>query len=171
MTWLVTSDGVTYSYDYPNGNPRKYAKGRLMEAVKPNPDEPALTFRDIYRNTSLSIGEQTVPEDLAIAGSIELGVIRDQIASVAFAGTDSLGGTKVNVVSGDYRDSLKAPASGTFKMWITEDGQLKRYERQETVSVTLQDGQKLPPSVVESVWDVNLQVNAKPDQALFKVVR
>lgn len=172
-SWLVTSDGTTFSYNYPNT--RRWVQGgpsgRLMEAVQPISGGPAMTYRDIYRATSLSIGDQSVPEDLAIAGQIELQAIKDQIAGITVAGTRKIGEDSVTVLTGNWREYARAPASATYAMYITEAGDLKRYERHETVAVNLPNGQSLSPQQVTTVWDVDLKVNGKPDEAVFQVVK
>ena len=170
-TWLVTSDGKVFSYDVPNTT--RFAKSRptarLMETVQPGP--VALTYRDIYHATALSLGDRSVPLDLAIGSVEEMRAIRDQSATVVYGGHEDLNGVSVNVINGQWREYGRAPVSGTYQMMITDDGQLKRYSRKETLAIDEGNGARLDPQQVTTVWDVNLQVNAKPDESVFAVVR
>ena len=171
-SWLVTSDGNAFTYDVPNKDRfvNHPPTNRLMEAVTPAPGR-SLSYRETYRAASFSLGDRSLPEDLAIAGTDELQAIRDQIASVEFTGTQKLGDLTVNVLSGDWREYGRAPVSAKFQMYLTEDGQLKRYARREILSVDLKNGTALPPAEVITIWDVDLKINAKPDESLFAVVR
>jgi outer membrane lipoprotein-sorting protein len=74
--YLVTSDGVLFSYDKPISrvDEELNAKGRLVEPV----DGPLgkLSAADIYRAATESIAERSLPLDVAFAHSADLGLIR-----------------------------------------------------------------------------------------------
>jgi hypothetical protein len=170
--WLVTSDGQLFTYDYPDKE--RFAavapRGRLLEAVVPSRGH-VLDYREIYRAAALSLGDRSVPLDLAIAGSDELQAIRDQIATVQVTGKQKLGDENLNVVAGDWREYGNAPASGTFQMLITDDGQLRRYSRKEMLAMNLPNGLNVEPKPVTTVWDVRLELNPKIDPVTFSVVK
>jgi len=167
-TWVVTSDGKIFTYDPPN--PRRFstekALGRYMEAVAPKED-----FRDMYRGASLSLGEKDLPEDLAIAGKKELAEIRDTIADLQYDSLQKLNGEDVHVLTGGWRADLNTPPSATFQMFVTDDGQLRRYARREIFAAQTPSGQSIPPQEILTVWDVKLQKDAGVEDGLFTVVR
>jgi outer membrane lipoprotein-sorting protein len=169
--WLVTSDGTTFTYNVPNA--KRWSGGltnRLWENVKVgNIDQ---TYRDIYQASSLSLGDKGIPEDIAIAGRPQLENVRYQLATIVYKGKTKLGDVSVNVIAGDWRAYGKAPVSAKYEMYITDDGQLKRYTQDETISVGPSNlPQSLPPQEVLTVWDVDLKVGVAPSEDTFKVVR
>jgi len=167
-TWVVTSDGKVFTYDPPNS--RRFAtdkpQGRLMEAVIDKE-----TVFDMYRGASLSLGEKDLPEDLAIAGKKELAEIRDTIVDVHYDSQQKLNGEDVHVLSGNWRADLNTPPSATFQMFITDDGQLRRYARREIFAAQTPSGQQIPPQEIITVWEVKLQKDAMPDDSVFAVVK
>lgn len=174
--FLVTSDGQHFSYDLPED--RVAAQGeRLIEPVKQLGRD--LDIRQIYAAASRSLGDRSAPLDIAIARTEDLRFIRNQWATVDFA--PSQPDTGLRVVTGNWRLNATAPASGQYEMWITEEGELKRYQQSEIIQpeTTVLDEKFRPrplglnagPIQIVSIWDVNLQVDGKPDNALFKVVR
>ncbi|HZH97804.1 MAG TPA: hypothetical protein VEX38_02430 [Fimbriimonadaceae bacterium] len=167
-TWLVTSDGKSFAYDPPSVVISRKPI-RLMEAVQQN--DKTLDVRDIYRAIVESLGDRSAPLDVVIGRREDLEFLQHQLATVRYAGRDKVGETEVNVITGDWREYGAAPVSGTYQMLITDAGELKRYARKETLAVAMGNGQSLPPQDVLTVWDVDVQVNGKPDPALFKVVR
>jgi len=169
--WLITSDGKSFTYDYPNQV--RYASsgrepGRLLEAVSPSPSIHQ-TYEQIFHASVFSLGDVAVPELLAIAGKDELQAIKDMVATISYMGTDKIGGDVVNVVGGAWKAGPRAAVSGQYKMFISEDGQLKRYVQTEIISLKMSSAQMQPQQVI-STWDVDLHVNAHPDESLFKVV-
>lgn len=171
-SWLVTSDGVSFTYDYPNDKRFQTSRpepGRLEEAVTP-PGGQRQNYQQIFRASTFSLGELQIPEFLAIGGTDCLQAIKDQLATIAFSGTTKMDNKEVSILSGDWRYDTKHRASGKYQMFVTADGDLKRFTEQEMVALT-QPGQQAAPVTVSSVWDVDLQVNAKPDESVFKVVK
>jgi hypothetical protein len=175
-TYFVTSDGKTFSYDLPED--RAGAPGeRLFEPVS----QPGRTldYRDIYAAASRSLGDRSAPIDIAICRTEDLKFIRGQWATMEFA--EKPGPDGVRVIVGDWRQYANAPASGSFEMWITDDGDLKKYVQRETFQpeASALDEKFRPhpvplnvgPLQITSVWDVNLKVNGAPDPSLFKVIK
>jgi len=171
-SWLITSDGSVFTYDMPNRIRFSSTRGapRLMEAVSPGPGVNQ-DFRQIFRAAKLSLGEVDIPELIAIAGTPEMQQVKDQLASVSFAGKSKIGDTDVAVITGDWRSDHRFPASAKFEMYVTADGQLKRFVRKQLVAVNIPGGGQLAAQQVVTTWDVNLKVNGTPDEALFTVVK
>jgi len=72
-----------------------------------------------------------------------------------------------HVIGGDWRQYADAPVSGKYQVVITNDGELVRYVRKETVAG--------PPGVapidVTTIWDVDLKLNGKVDPSYFKFTK
>lgn len=156
--WLVTSDGKHFSY----GKPDAGVGGRLVEPVSNS--RRTLDLAGIYAATSASLGDRSVPLDIAISRREDLNAIRSQWATLEYAGTKELGGETVHVIEGKWREYGEAPATGKFTICIGQDSDLRVYAVTEPISV---GGAVLN---VVSRWDVHLKVDGKVDASLFKVV-
>lgn len=159
-TWLVTSDGKHFSYAAPYGP----GKGqRLIEPIR-LATGTTLTVRDIYAAVTASIGDRSAPLDLAISRKEDLNYLRGQWASLTLDGAKDLNGEEVYAISGNWREYQTAPVSGRFQIFVSKEGDLKRYAIEESV--------KLDNSYrVVSVWEVNLKINGEVDDKLFKLVK
>ena len=56
-------------------------------------------------------------------------------------------------------------------MFVTDDGQLRRYARREIFAAQTPSGQSIPPQEIVTVWDVKLQKDVGVEDRLFTVVR
>jgi hypothetical protein len=166
-TWLVTSDGQEFTYDFPNevqdasSKPETHRMHEMVVGVN-GPQ----TYQDIFHVVIRSLGDVSIPELAAIGGTANFRTIRSEIATIDSATNTLLGDSSVVLVKGDWRSSEHAEPSGKYAMWITPEGQLKRYEQDEIISLD----PKMKPQEVVTTWDVDLKVNAVPDETLFKVV-
>lgn len=166
VQWLVTCDGNTFSYDEPL--PAELRKQRLVEnlrvwdakAKKFNP----LTLKDAYAAAVKSLGDRSAPLDIAIARVEDLRAMRLQWSKLKYEGLVDRGDQKAHLVTGDWHEYGDAPATGTFRMVISEGRELLQYAVAEPVSVS---------GVVQTVvstWNVNLKLDGEVDQSLFKVI-
>ncbi len=177
-TWLVTGDGEGFTYDPPTTGLESNSKNRLYEPVqyipkpsgnkleKPPTPPPPLDCKGIYSVVVRSIGDRTLPLDIAFARAEDLKFIKNQLATYKYERDELVAGVNCHLISGDWRDYGLAPVSGKFNIWISEDGQLKRFARKEHVSL---DQQHVEGDVI-TVWEVNLTRNSGVDQSLFKIV-
>jgi hypothetical protein len=167
-TWLVTSDGNTFSYQVPND---RYAASPGLRLVEPVHNQRVNVTQDIgsiYAASSKSIGDRSTPLDIAISARSDLAYRRDQWMNYRIQGTQQMRGKNAYLVVGDFREYAGALKSGTYRMAITADGELLQYA--EEIHVAVEAGHN-PKSVrVMSVWDVDLQIDGKVDPALFRVV-
>ncbi len=163
--WLTVSNGTLFSYNVPpnlTANPNT----RLIEKV--TVDGNTMSCREIYSASTLSLKDRSMPLDLAFGRSTDLKFRRQQWATDVLLGKDQVRDLPVDVVGGDWRDMATAPVSGTYKMWITEAGDLLRY--QETVSIGIPNKDPRIPmmtQVLTSTWDVDIKVNATTDKSMF----
>lgn len=161
--WLVTSDGNSFTYDPPRGIEGK----RLMESCWQN--GIAFTHRSIYQAIVDSIGDRSTPLDLVMGRKEDLEFRRNQWATLDKIGDTKLGETEVTVVGGSLRDYGKAPISGQYEMYIDGKGQLLRYVEHESVAVRVNKQDVI--QAVDTIWDVNIAVDAPVEPSLFKVIR
>jgi hypothetical protein len=178
--WLVTGDGVGFSYDPPAVVGDGRAGNRLYEPVQyipPPPRKktdpviqapPAMTVRTIYAAVSKSVGDRNLPLDVAFGRKEDLQFIKGQIVGATLGDDQEVSGVKCHFISGSWRDYDGASVNGSFQLWIADDGQLKRFARQENVAFD-NNGQQVS-GTVQSLWEVNITKNGGVDPQLFKVV-
>ncbi len=160
---LVTSDGKRFSYDAPKLT--WHDKGvRLVEPVSLS-NGKTLAVRDIYAAATASLIDRSAPLDIAIGRREDLEFLRRQWATLRYQGKVSHDGAEVHAITGDWKEYGDAPrTSGSFRMLISDSGDLKQYAVSETVDVP-----PLGNKTVVSVWEVSLTVNGKPNAELFRV--
>jgi ribosomal protein L35AE/L33A len=160
---LITSDGKYFSYPSPKLTWQDPGT-RLVEAVKVR--DKQLTVNEIYAAVGLSLVDRNPALDIAIGRKEDLEFLRNQWAGIEYRGTVREGDEDLHVVIGGYREYGTAPVTGQFRMKIGPEGDLREYALSE--SLKLGD---LGVQTVLSTWAVRIEVDGKPDQALFKLVR
>jgi hypothetical protein len=158
----VASDGKLFTYPAPK-LPWQSEGTRLFESVKVR--DKTLTIGDIYSASGLSLIDRCAPLDIAIGRKEDLDFLRRQWATLEYKGTADRSGETVHVIMGSWRDYGNAPVTGQFRMLLSQDAELREYAVSEGVNIP-DLGTR---TTVMSVWDVKLQINGKPDPALFKV--
>lgn len=169
-SWLVTSDGKNFTYDAPvvNTSLGHTNRGtRLGESVYNRNYNITNDVRSIYVAAGQSLGDRSMPLDIAIGRREDLVYRRNQWVNYTLGGTKEIGGKTAYLVTGDYRDYAGAPSSGVYQMAITADGDLLQYVEKTKIALDSQGAQTV---TLTNQWDVNLIVNGKVDPALFKVV-
>ncbi len=161
--WLVVSDGKHFSYPKPPNLPGE--TDRLMEAV--NQKGVIQTCQDIYSAGATSLRDREAPLDIAFGRRPDLQVRRAQWATFGMLGREQVRGIDAYVVGGDWREYRAAPVSATYKMWISEAGDLLRYQESGLVAIPVQSRGNAPTAQVVSTWEVNLKPNAETDHKLY----
>ncbi len=166
--WLVSSDGKLFSYPVPND---KYANAMGVRLVEPVANPRAGSIHDlasIYAAASKSIGDRSMPLDIAIAARGDLVYRRAQWATYAVVGEKQVRGKKANLISGDFRQYSGAVVTGIYQMAVTDTGELLQYV--EVTNVAVGDGPNSQTVRITSQWEVDLTINGKVDPTLFKVL-
>lgn len=158
-TWIVSADGTYFSYAVPAE--RADTAQRLIEAYGPGQD-----LKDAYNASARSMGDRDAPLAIAISRQKDLEFVRNQWVTVGTIDPKPEGSDGLLVVGGKWREYKSMPSSGTFEMWLTPDGELKKYIRRETIAA-----EGLAPQSVITRWDVDLAINGKVDPNLFQLVR
>ncbi len=174
--WLVTSDGNQFSYDRPEGLPVGINPPRFVENVHVKDEvidlkvqrDIRLTNQDIYVAARKSLGDRNLALDVVIGRTDDLRELAGQWAKFGNYGKVKINDVQVNKIGGDYIGIYGQPASGTFELYITDDGDLIRYVTRQKM--------KFPEATQEtfeivSTWDSVLLVNAKVNPQFFEVVR
>jgi hypothetical protein len=165
-TWLITSDGVNFSYNRPENLPTgKTQIERLREPVQPRGSEP-LDLKSIYAVAGQCLPDRSAPLDIAIGWKDYLRLFVGQLATAEYAGRTKIGDTEVQVVRGGWREDSTRPVMGRYEIYITDEGDLKRY----VVAMPMKLDPRTDAIEVVSHWEVKLSVNGKPEAALFKVI-
>jgi len=159
--YLVVSNGKTFGYDSPIGDGK-----RLFEKVSPAP-EFSLNVRQIYAAVTAGLADRCMPLDVAIGRTEDLVFLRNQWLSVRYQGTTQFGSEEVHVVNGEWRPYGTAKPEGEYRMYITDEGELRQF----ALSQTVQPAGAAQPISTLSVWNVKLTKNGKPDPALWAVVK
>lgn len=160
---LVTSNGTHFSYNFPKEPFQPMNKDRLIETVAQQ--GKMLTYRDIYVASSAGLLDRCVPLDLAIGRIEDLKYARNQWASMDWIqSTPDANGLRE--IGGQYRQYGDAPVSGKYEIWVDKDNNLRRYVVREVYAFA---GQSM--GEVVSTWNAKLNIDAKPDANLFKLVK
>jgi hypothetical protein len=165
-TWLITSDGKTFSFNKPEDTPGD-DRMRLMEPVKHPKTGEVHDVRKIFLVTAQVLGDRSSPLMLAIGCDVDVKLFKAQLAQYRYEGKVKLGDEEVHAISGRWRENAATDPKADFELYITDAGDMRRYAIRQVV----QPDQRSGPVTVVSTWDVNLTVDGTPDQSLFKVVR
>ncbi len=163
--WLVTADGTTFTYDPPRGTAFT-SDSRLFEEM--GPTKPVKDLKDAYSASALSLGDRSVPLDIAVARSSNLDDFRYQLATIKTEMETTLDGKPVYVIDGNWREYGQGPVLGKFQIYVSKEGDLYRYVVSQVVKIP---GANMAPQQLVQTWDVDLVCNGPVDQRLFTVVK
>ena len=162
-SFLLTSDGRTFSYDPPPDAPR--GKARYTELTTNGYKQ--LDLKEIYTATRDSIVDPNHMLNIAIGRTGDLKKFIEQIANFHLAGSQKVGDEVIYEIIGKYSLQPGAEASGDFDMYISSDGDFRKLSVRQFFGVAKHP--EIAPIAVTTTWVSTLQVNAKPNQALFTV--
>jgi hypothetical protein len=166
-TWLVTSDGVHFSYSIPN-NMVKAGSDRLIEAVSQPERAQVMDVAHIYGVASQSLGDRCEALGIAVGWNEELRRITETWETLGAPEPAALDKVEGYWIRGSYRQNALSRSSGTYEMFITNEGELREYVIHELVGAPA--SASLAPTVVTTTWTVDFKLGAKPDPSLFRVV-
>lgn len=157
---IITSDGKYFSYNVPRELSGTTTQKRLVETVAQR--GARLGVREIYAITNSSLIDRNLALDVLIGRTEHLRYRKGQWAS--FALTTGQNGSYV--ITGSWREDEATPVTGKFEMNLLKDGTLKRYIVREVVTV---EGRA--PETITTDYQVDLEINSKGSQELYKLVR
>ncbi|MHB8635058.1 MAG: hypothetical protein ACYC96_01135 [Fimbriimonadaceae bacterium] len=165
-TWLVTSDGSHFSYNFPEGSGRHALSDRLVETVN------ALDVTQIYAAASLSVGDRSAPLGIAICWKDELRRIVANWPTHDFSGEVEYNQVKAWKVVGKFTEVPGGTVAGDYYLIISKQGDLLEYAtRKEFATPTSPTRRDVEhPTVLTQTWHVALVPNGKPVPSLFTVV-
>lgn len=155
-SWLVISDGKTFSYPKPeniNG------PSRFVENV--NQLAGHQDVREMYGVSGTTIPDRSAVLDVLFGRAEDMEMYYPRWRGFKFGQPIKIRGVECQVVEGDYCDNADNQPTGKFTLAITADGDLLRY-----TTTNKYQAPSDPPQVVEvlSVWDVDAKINvANPD--------
>lgn len=162
-TYRIVSDGKRFVYNLPERLREPGHYDELTERVQQQGRN--LEVRDMYGIGASGLFDKSVPLDIAIGRIDDLKIFRAQLATVNYLGQEKIDGQEAFLIGGEWKQYAEAAVSGSYKMAITDGGDLLAYSIKETVA---QADAKLPPTDVVTSWKVMLTVNGNPDERLFK---
>ena len=168
-TFIVTSDGKEFSYSKPFDAPNtdEHHSARLLEDVRPDTG-----LGDIVRAAAQSIAERSAVLDLLVSDIQDLQFLKGQWQSVENTGKVDLNGEQVYRVVGKWRLNNKTESTANYGMFITEDGDLKKYVIDGNFQVDNADPKAPFLTVhVSREFSVNVSIDGDVDSKLFTVVK
>lgn len=170
---ILISDGKVFRYTPPDR--LITATPFVTETVKPD-ERPAQTVGDLYHIVAVDLPDRSPVLDALIALREDLGYFKNQLASFHLAGKETIGGKAVNVIEGNWRETEVLSPAGTFKLYITDTGDLVRYVLVQSFAppaAQSRNGQAIPggdPITVTTTWDASIIVDGllKPDSFTFR---
>jgi outer membrane lipoprotein-sorting protein len=193
-SWLVVSNGASFAYDTPNyllASKMVKARERLTEpaAVKSglNGEPKILKLNDILSVSRMSLGDSINPFlQMSFQGAGDNLGLKSFLARIKKMKTSTLrklaDGSEVYVVTGvfqygiepsdttsEFRRDGESYSLARFEMLVSKEMDLRKFQTVESISV-MPDGSNVPVQVnIVSSWQGNIQVNAKTNEALFKL--
>ena len=167
----LVSDGQIFRYTPPERIIT--ATPFLREMVQPPNREPQ-TVADLYLVLAGDLPDRSPALDAAIARPDDLRYFMNQLATFRLTGKEKVGDGEAYVVEGDWRESDTTRVSGTYRLLITEAGDLLRYVLLLNVAAPSDPNKPLGAKeqlTVTTTWDVSLMVNPKINPETFDVGR
>lgn len=171
--WMIVANGKHFAYDAPDLRTSTISK-RLVESQvieRPIPGTGKsevvlkLSIRDVYAAGAQTLGDRSTPLDIAIGRTEDLRALRDQWATVSYKGTTEHNGRTVHVIMGDWRPYGNAANEGTYRMFVSDAGDLLQFARSESVNI---EGRAVP---VLTTWEVKLEKNGAPEPRMFAKIQ
>ncbi len=162
LTALVVSNGNFFKYTIPvetGGKPGQMLFESLRDGNK------IMDYTGVYTAGSKSLIDRSQPLDIVIAKREDLVLVNQTWATLEWGEPTKFGEQVAWLVTGDWREEERARPVGKFGMWITEAGDLLRYEIKEVLKLDA----KSPAMTMTSTWAVQMQVDAKPNPELFRL--
>lgn len=166
-TWIISSDGKSFSYDFPERYGVHSVTKRLEEPVGDN------DVAHIYAAGSFSIGDRSAPLGIALSWTDELRRIKAEWMTFDLAGEVTYQGAKVWKITGDYRESPVGSKTGQYALLVSKAGDLLEFETQQIIATPTATGghDAEHPTTLTMTWQAALNPNGTPDPSLFKVVK
>jgi hypothetical protein len=163
-TFLLTSDGKTFSYDKPAG---QYGPPRFEEPTWTQ--YKTLDLGDIYTATLDSIVDPNHLLNVAIGRRGDLERFVSQLASYRIASFAKAGSDTLYQIVGKYSLGPKVDATADFEMEVTENGDFRKFMIRQLYGVP--NHPEMPPIPVTTTWESTLHVDGSIDTSLFKTVK
>lgn len=163
-TWLVISDGDIFTYPLPNSQLGSETGKSLVERVLTDGEQRS--FRDIYAIAAGGLKDRSAPLDLAIGRYEDMKIFRGHLANHTLGLPEQVNGQVCDIVQGDWRIVPNAPAESRYRIWISSEGDIMRYELVDKIL-----NPEAPSTMIDikQVWDVDLHVNGETNEALYRV--
>jgi hypothetical protein len=162
---LLIGNGTMFAYDKPED---VEGKPRFVEPTQTR-NQDLLNIGDMYLAAQRSLLNQNPIQDFAIGRRDDLAQFRDDVVSLKIDHKEKVGADDVYVLTGEWRMTKGLPTSGHFEMYITADGDFRRFVLREQVAVP--NHPEMAPVQVTTTYDSSLKVDGDVKEELFKTIR
>jgi hypothetical protein len=169
----IVSNGSKFLYSLPKdeslisadsgASPNRELVENVVQWNDKEGKDQALQIGEIYVIGRSGLYLKPEPLDLAIGQRSDLKSFVAQLATVEDRGDKTINGKTAHLIGGDWRQYDSAPVSGTYEIAISDDGDLIRYTRKESLAG--------PSNTVVDIitqWDVDIQVGGQVDPKVFQ---
>jgi hypothetical protein len=163
-SFLLTSDGQTFSYDKP-----KDIQGPARCVEYTRTAYQLLDLSDIYTATLNSIVDPSPILNVAIGRKPDLIRLTGQLLDYRIVGSYKDGSDTIYQIAGQYATAPNHPVAGKYQIDVSETGAFRRFVIKQYYAVP--GHANMPPVEVTTTWVSTLQVDAKTNDSLFKTVK
>ncbi len=152
---FAISDGTNVGYTPPRNMPTVGSK-LVYERQR------TLTVSDVYTISTPGLVDRSPVLDIMVCKPAHVRYVIEQMATIKLEAPTEAGD---HVVTGNWRSHGESVTVGTYRLVVSQQGELKRYERRERV---VPPGQKDVMSIT-SVWTATTRKGVVDDPTLFSV--
>jgi len=164
-SFLLTSDGKTFSYDSPPDYPGRHKR---FEEFTYN-QYKQLDLGEMYTATLNSIVDPNHLLNIAIGRKGDLERFAAQLSDYRLVASQKVGDEMIYEIIGKYALFPNSAPSADFDMYITSAGDFRKFSIRQLYGVPKHP--EMAPIPVTTTWVSTLQINGKPNDSLFKVVK
>lgn len=161
---ITAADGQLVTYEVPPNSLSKPGQ-RMYEPQWRNGIQSII--QEVYTAASASLIDRSPALDILIGKKEYLKFRAEQLATVGWLNDTAPAAGQSGVIVGNWREYPRADVSGKYSLSITSDGDLARYQVQESIVLP---GERNPKLVV-SDWSISIKVGEPGDLNLYKVKR
>lgn len=166
--FVVTSDGNEMTYDVPDFEAPPGL--RISTTVADPAGAPNIGRLVAFARRSLPDSNSPF---LAVCAAApwDWQNLKGQWVSLLDGGTGDVNGTTCRIIKGKWREAATQGAIGTFGIWITPSGDLRKYATEQSFEAKDDDGKSLGTLNVLSEWTGEIVINGTIPDGTFTVVR
>ncbi len=163
-SFLLTSDGKTFSYDKPKN---LHGPDRCVEYTRTQ--YQLLDLGDMYTATLNSIVDPSQILNVAIGRRPDLIKLTHQISGYQIVGNYKVGSDTIYQIAGRYSLEPNLPAAAEYQIDVSESGDFKRFVIKQMYGIP--NHPEMPAIPVTTTWTSTLQVDGTPTESLYRTIK